>query len=81
MGFMFLEGNDSLVMRTAIRLSLHNPYELGAVIRNKYQCGGLRDTPIPNYIYRLNKRDVVKAAFSAFPHLNLDVYRGFFKFY
>ena len=81
-GFMFLEGNDSLVMRLAVLLGFHNPYELGAVIGNKYQCGGLRDTPVPNYIYRWNKRDVMKAALSAFPQLNLNVYaKGFFEFY
>ncbi len=62
---IFQEPNDSLFMRTLTFLRFSFPYELPAVIDNGYTAGGVRDSQIPNYIYRWNRRDVFKSV-SAF---------------
>jgi SAM-dependent methyltransferase len=71
--FMFLEGNDSMLMRAAILFGAHNPYEVTAVIANQYRCGGVRNGPIPNYVYRWSRRCLEQTVYSGFPHLDLDV--------
>src|SRR5208282_1156787 len=48
----FLEPNDSWALRLLVRLSVSFPYELAAVAAHDYVEGGMRNGPIPNYIYR-----------------------------
>lgn len=61
---IFQEPNDSLLMRALTFLRFSFPYELPAVIDNGYTAGGVRDSQIPNYIYRWNRRDVFKCVSS-----------------
>lgn len=61
---IFQEPNDSLLMRALTFLRFSFPYELPAVIDNGYIAGGVRDSQIPNYIYRWNRRDVFKCVSS-----------------
>lgn len=63
----FLEPNDSLFMRTLVRLGMSFPYELPAVMHHEGKTGGVRDTQVPNYIYRWNRRDVFKTVSSFIP--------------
>ncbi len=57
---LFMEPNDSMFMRALVRMNFSFPYELPAVIDHDYQSGGLRDSNIPNFVYRWNRHEVFK---------------------
>lgn len=57
---LVFEPRDSLVVRMACWLNLSSVYEIEAVIDNDRQYGGLRNTALPNYVYRWVERDVEK---------------------
>jgi SAM-dependent methyltransferase len=61
---LLMEPNDSAFMRLLCRLRFSYPFELPAVVDNDYTHGGVRDTQIPNYIFRWNAREVNKLASS-----------------
>jgi SAM-dependent methyltransferase len=67
-GAIFFESRDSLSMRLVERLGLVNPYEVSAVEANGGLAGGVRDTAVPNYVYRWSEREVVKTIASYAPH-------------
>lgn len=62
---VMLEPNDSASMRLLVRLGLSFPYEIAAIVSNEYRVGGVRDTNVPNFIYRWDEDEVVKTV-SAF---------------
>jgi SAM-dependent methyltransferase len=70
---ILLEPNNSLVMQLLLRLRFSFPYELPAVFAGGLQTGGVRDSNIPNYIYRWNAVDVYQttAAYLAESEFNL----------
>jgi len=70
---MFLEPNDSLLMRWLEASRFSFPYELPAVIHYHGVSGGVRDSQIPNYIYRWNRRDVHKTVSSCIPEIGFTV--------
>jgi SAM-dependent methyltransferase len=80
---VFMEPNDSFAMNTLVKLRFSFPYELPAVIDHSYQSGGLRDSHIPNFIYRWNGHEVFKTVSSciaervftvhAYPYWDFDV--------
>jgi SAM-dependent methyltransferase len=51
------EARDSLMMRIAIRLGFTFDYELEAVSED-FVTGGVRNGPIPNFVYRWTEREV-----------------------
>jgi hypothetical protein len=61
---ILMEPNDSAVMRLLVRTRLTFPYELAAVVDHNGKSGGLRDSAIPNFIYRWNKNDLCKTVSS-----------------
>jgi SAM-dependent methyltransferase len=61
---LMMEPNDSAFMRLLGRLRLSFPFELAAVVDNDYVRGGVRNSQIPNYIYRWNEHEVDKLACS-----------------
>lgn len=63
-----LESRDSLAMRLASRLGVVDDYELTAVVANRYEAGGVRNSPVPNYVYRWTERELEKTIASAAPH-------------
>ena len=65
---IFFESRDSLSMRLVERAGLGSTYEISAVAANNGLSGGLRDTGIPNYIYRWTEREVEKTIASCAPH-------------
>ncbi|HLJ15612.1 MAG TPA: methyltransferase domain-containing protein [Bryobacteraceae bacterium] len=69
----FLEPNDSWALRLLVRLGYSFPYELAAVADNEYIRGGLRNGPIPNYIYRWTSRDVEKSVRAYHPERAFDI--------
>ena len=70
----FLEPNDSWAVRLLVRLGYSFPYELAAVADNEYVRVGLRNGPIPNYIYRWTRRDVEKSVRAYQPERAFDVH-------
>jgi len=71
---IIMEPNDSSAMNAMVRLGFSFPYELPAVIDHNYQSGGVRNSCVPNYIYRWSKRDMYKAAASFMPESDFDLY-------
>jgi ubiquinone/menaquinone biosynthesis C-methylase UbiE len=63
-----LEARDGFLSRIAVRLGVVDEYELTAVVGNDYRFGGVRNTSLPNYIYRWTEREVVKTIASYAPH-------------
>ncbi len=68
----FIEPNDSWALRLLVRLGFSFPYEIGGVVNNGY-TGGMRNGPIPNYIYRWTEREVIKSVSAYHPERKLDV--------
>jgi len=66
-GALALEARDSALMRFAQRLGVVDEYELTAVADNDYAAGGVRNSAVPNYVYRWTEREVEKTIASAAP--------------
>src|SRR6266705_3058727 len=64
---MALEARDGFLSRIAVRLGVVDEYELTAVIGNNYAFGGVKNSSVPNYIYRWTEREVVKTIASYAP--------------
>jgi SAM-dependent methyltransferase len=78
---ILLEPNNSLVMRMLLKLRFSFPYELPAVIASGFQTGGVRDSSIPNFIYRWNAVDVCQTAASYLAEFEFDLYtQGYWDF-
>jgi SAM-dependent methyltransferase len=78
---LMMEPNDSAFMRLLCRLRFSYPYEIFAVVNNEYVRGGVRNSQIPNYIFRWNAWAVHQLA-SAFlaeykPRIYADPYWDF----
>jgi SAM-dependent methyltransferase len=71
---ILLEPNDSLLMQALVGLRLSFPYELPAVVANGFEAGGVRNSCVPNYIYRWSPRDLQQATASFIPELEFDFY-------
>jgi len=69
----FVEPNDSSALRLLVRLGFSLPYELAAVAAHDYLHGGMRDGPIPNYIFRWTGREVEKTVASYHPERRFQV--------
>jgi SAM-dependent methyltransferase len=67
-GFLALEARDSFAMRVAERIGVVDPYELTAVADNGFAAGGVRNSAVPNFVYRWTEREVEKTIASAAPH-------------
>jgi SAM-dependent methyltransferase len=66
-GLVAFEARDSALMRLALRLQVVDEYELTAVADNGFAAGGVRNTPVPNYVYLWTEREVEKTIASAAP--------------
>ncbi len=69
----FVEPNDSWTLRLLVRLGFSFPYELAAVMDNGYTRGGMRNGPIPNYIYRWTGHEVQKSVSAYHPERQFHV--------
>ena len=70
-GIVLFEPYDSLIARLGVRLGFGQDYEHAAVFYNAMTSGGVRNTEIPNYVYRWTRREIVKCiqAFAPYgPH-------------
>lgn len=71
---ILLEPNNSIAMQLLLKLRFSFPYELSAVIASCFQTGGVRDSSIPNYIYRWNSMDLYQTTASYLAESEFDVY-------
>nr|WP_246409371.1 class I SAM-dependent methyltransferase [Granulicella aggregans] len=71
---ILLEPNDSLLMQALVRFRLSFPYELPAVVANGFEAGGVRNSCVPNYIYRWSPRDLQQTTASFLPESECDFY-------
>ena len=62
-----LESRDSALMRLAVRLGFGDEYEWSAVAAHGCEGGGVRNTSVPNYVYRWTEREVEKTIASHAP--------------
>jgi hypothetical protein len=56
----FVEPNDSWALRLLVLMGYSFPYELAAVADNGYSRAGMRNGPVPNFIYRWTGHEVEK---------------------
>src|SRR5580765_7506372 len=57
---LFVENQDSALMRVATRAGVVGWHELAAVIADGYTTGGVDGTGVPNFVYRWTRRELVK---------------------
>jgi len=62
---LIMEPNDSVFLNLLCRMRFSFPFEIVAVVHNGYERGGVRNSNIPNFIYRWSVHEVSKTA-SAF---------------
>jgi SAM-dependent methyltransferase len=67
-GILLFEPYDNLVTRLGLALNLGQEFEHAAVFYNNLAFGGVRNTAIPNYIYRWTKREIIKTITCVAPH-------------
>jgi ubiquinone/menaquinone biosynthesis C-methylase UbiE len=60
LGLLVLEPRDNLMTRIGVWLGYGQDYEAAAVHGNDGKFGGLRNTELPNYIYRWTEREIEK---------------------
>jgi SAM-dependent methyltransferase len=63
-----IESRDSLLMRLAVRAGAAGAYELEAVVAHDFAAGGVRNTAVPNYVYRWTEREIEKTIAANAPH-------------
>ena len=78
-GLLALESRDSLLMRAAIAAGVVDEYEVTAVLANGFRSGGVRNSSIPNFVYRWTEREVTKmiASHAPFARHRVIFYREF----
>lgn len=67
-GILVIEARDNALMRTAIRLGFVPSYEVAAVRANQLTHGGVRNSCVPNFIYRWTESEVEKTIASYAPY-------------
>jgi SAM-dependent methyltransferase len=67
-GVLVFEARDSILMRIAVGLKRVPTYEAGAVRAHEFKWGGVRNTCVPNFVYRWTEREVEKTIASYAPH-------------
>lgn len=68
-----LEARDGVLSRVAARLGVVDEYEITAVAGNDLAYGGLKNTSIPNYIYRWTEREIAKTIASYAPYARHEI--------
>jgi SAM-dependent methyltransferase len=59
-GLLVFEPRDSALVRLGVRLDFGQEYETAAVAGSALTHGGVRNGPIPNYVYRWTEREIEK---------------------
>jgi len=66
-GLLVVEPRDSLASRLARALNFAQDYEVSGLSWNDYAYGGVKNTEVPNFVYRWTEREVKKTVASFAP--------------
>ena len=66
-GIIVFETRDNLLIKISKKFNLVEDYEISAVACNDYKYGGVKNTQIPNYVYRWTENEVRKTIKSFAP--------------
>jgi len=66
-GLIVFEPHDSITTKLGLRLGVGQTFEHAAVFYNDFAYGGLRNSPVPNYVYRFTAHEIEKTITTAFP--------------
>lgn len=69
----FVEPNDSWSLRLLVRMGFSFQYELAAVADNGYTRAGMRNGPVPNFIYRWTEHEVEKCVSAYHPERRICI--------
>jgi len=67
LGLIVIEPLDNITSKVSTWLGLGQEYELAAVAYDDFRAGGVRNSPIPNYVYRWTPREIEKTINSFAP--------------
>jgi ubiquinone/menaquinone biosynthesis C-methylase UbiE len=59
-GVLVFEPKDNPLVRLGVKFGFGQEYEVEAVAATDCHCGGVRNSPIPNFVYRWTERDVIQ---------------------
>jgi hypothetical protein len=65
---LVIEARESMLMKLALRMGMAEEYEVCNVVTEGLEFGGVRNTRVPNYVYRWTEREVTKTIASYAPH-------------
>ena len=71
---LMMEPNDSAFMRLLCRMGFSYPYEIFAVVNNECVRGGVRNSAIPNFIFRWNEWAVHQLASALLAEYKPSIY-------
>ncbi|MHC5537866.1 class I SAM-dependent methyltransferase [Singulisphaera rosea] len=75
-GVIAFEPLENWTTRLGVRLGFGQEYEIAAVADNSYRFGGVRNTQVPNFVFRFTEREVLRTIKTYAPHVQTD-----FRFY
>jgi hypothetical protein len=67
-GLLMFEPYDNLLTRLGVRLKIGQEYEHAGVFTNDGHFGGVRNSEIPNFVYRWTEREISKTISCYAPH-------------
>lgn len=70
---LFVENQDSALMRAASKAGVVGWYELAAVVADGYDTGGVDGTGVPNFVYRWTRRDLYKTVATFDPAYDIPI--------
>lgn len=71
-GVILFEPHDNWLTRLGARFGFGQMYETEAVFYNACTHGGVKNSPIPNYVYRFNRRELIKTISAYAPYAAPD---------
>jgi ubiquinone/menaquinone biosynthesis C-methylase UbiE len=72
-GLLFFDPYDNLLTRLSVRFHIGQEYEHAAVFYNGCAYGGVRNSHIPNHIYRWTQREILKTINCYAPHARHEI--------
>ena len=70
---LVIEARESLLLKIALRMGFAEEYEVCNVVTEGLEFGGVRNTLVPNHVYRWTEREVAKTIASYAPHAKHDI--------
>lgn len=60
LGVLGIEPRDSAWVRLLVKFGFGEDFELAAVVGNDFSAGGLRNSAVPNFVFRWSEREIMK---------------------